>query len=80
MQKLVQLKDVAAVLDVNDTSFRIFFNTMAPNIQSHKIPREGAGKRKLAYEYGDMCTLMRACVPRWNALHEEALYRRIQNA
>lgn len=59
MNMTIKLKDVAKVLDINPTSFRIFFNTLSPNIQRHKLPSTTRGKKGIAYAYPDICTVMR---------------------
>lgn len=76
--KLVTLADVADILRLSPTSFRIFFNVLAPNIQRHKLPGQKHGYKRVMYSYADMCALMRSVMPRWNAIHEEKLYQKIQ--
>lgn len=73
MQK-IRLSDVADVLDVSHTSFRIAFNVLSPNIERHKQHSTTRGQKGYVYDFGDICALMRSIVPRWNAIHEEQLY------
>ena len=75
---LVKLKDIAEVLGISATSFRIFFNVLDQKIARHPIPspRPTRGKQKNGYEFSDVCTLMREVVPaKWSAVQDEKLYQ-----
>lgn len=78
MNSTTRLSDVAEVLGISPTSFRIFFNTLSPNIQRHKLPSTTRGKKGIAYAYADICTVMRTHLNYWTPIHEERLYRIIQ--